>query len=128
MSAGVSYKALDPLAKTRAGRAYPAWRKSRAAIWRAFALGLTVWGAQAQEFGFCHPPHAGPSGRGHALLHMLGALMPMPDHRARADSWPSLPLHPRLAHMSRAGGARLPPSAAPFLAERDPPAELRRWT
>jgi len=88
----------------------------------ALALELALWGGAGDGLAglaFLTPPPEGALGEARALLAQLGALDPggrITDHgRALAR----LPLHPRLGHMVRRGGAGSARLAA-LLAERDP--------
>jgi ATP-dependent helicase HrpB len=88
------------------------------------ALEVAVWGSDVADLALLDPPTAAAWERARDVLTGLGALDAEGRPTAHGRALARLPLHPRLAHVVRAGRARglggLAADLAAVLADRDP--------
>ena len=90
--------------RARKARWPPSPRRDRGGDLTGLGAGAGALGRARRRSALCHPPASGPSGRGTAVLQMLGALDDAGRITAHGRALATLPLHPRLAHMVARGG------------------------
>jgi len=124
--------------RVAAGVCYRLWTKGEDGALAAFppaeievadlvplALELTAWGAEPGDLPFLTPPNAGAYRAAQQLLMQLGGLDARGGLTEQGRAMARLPVHPRLARMLLAGGAKAAEIAA-LLQARDPLRAERR--